>query len=383
MHFPNPLYWFLIAAFVVGGCKRTSSDDILFTRNKYTTWEAPDQFERGTGRQNVHWIDDDTVVYLARAETRAEQPQIKLWRLSTGHVRAIGAAAGELCYFRGYFTYTERFDLKWEVVHEGAIEKTTAVTRGWKEMAGQGLERHQFNCRYYHVNDFAPEHSCKLPLLPGHGYLETKGGRCSEETQARLSIARQKDGQQTPRSRDTETRIDRELLARSVRYVDGMGNVVTLPIEATELQAGSRVAYLEWAGKYAIPQHQPKGDYGIEFGKWPTNEYSIYLLSTDGTVEKVVIPWWPDRFWRPTATLVLRSGVAIRIPGLIATRERKIGIILIHGGIVEQVDDGDVQQWAMSPNGCRIAYDLRNNRVQNVAQITTRLRVIDVCSRSS
>jgi hypothetical protein len=322
-------------------------------------------------------------VYLARAETQAEPSQIKLWTLSTGHVRAIGPAAGELCYFRGYFTYTERFDPQVVVLRQGSLDNTASSTHRWTDLIERDVERHPFTCGHYRPKDFSPEENCKLPLLPGHGYLEMKGGRCSEETQTRLTVARQIDGQQTPRSRDAETRIDRELLARTVRYVDGRGNVVTLPIEATELQAGSRVAYLEWAGKYAIPQHQPKGDYGIEFGKWPTNEYSIYLLSTDGTVEKVVIPWWPDRFWRPTATLVLRSGVAIRIPGLIATRERKIGIILIHGGIVEQVDDGDVQQWAMSPNGCRIAYDLRNNRVQDVTQITTRLRVIDVCSRSS
>jgi hypothetical protein len=375
-----------LASLLVTACGREPNMEVPLTANRYKSWEAPTEFERGYGRQNIHFVDDDTVLYLAREGDGTSA--LKLWSLADGLTRTLGPSVGDICYFEGRLRYIEHLGPEEHVLREGTLEATSVTNvdarTHYKTLASSGYARHRFNCRYYDKNQLAPEANCKLPLLPGHGYLETLGGRCSETVQRKLEQARRLDSQDNPRTNARQAVIETEILAQPVRHVDNTGKITVLPIEATELRnAEDSIVYLAWANKYALPQHMVKGDYTNVSGRWSSDDYVIYLLSPGGAIERVAIPWG-NRFWaRPAHILVSRNGVLARASGAATEGSRPLGgVVFARSNVLELIDDGQGEQWNLSPNGCRVAFDTRY-RTRVVGDVVTRLRVVDICTRES
>ena len=374
----------IVGVSLLVACTGRNSADIAYAGDKYRRWQAPGEFARTFGGPNVRWIDDDNVLYLAKGESHLDH-KICVWTLSTGHVREIGPAAGDICYFDGYLRYVEREHWPNRVVREGTLAETKAtvvpVTRE-RELLNEGYRRHPFTCGHYRVADLAPEENCKVPLLPGHGWLETQGGRCRSEYQSRLHAANQSSLDENAR-REEKLRIEYALLANPIRYFSSDREIV-LPIEANEVDWIGSMSFSPWKGAYLIPQRKAKGDYGALLGRWPRENYDVYVLLISGQVETVSVPWNRKFYARPGLVALSKAGLILAPNGYDA-EERKVvhGLLLFARDSLLSLDVEDTQQISVSPNGCRLAYDAKDLGATKRGQFVVRLRVIDVCAETN
>lgn len=368
--------------------------DLPRTGQHYLRWQAPAQMAVGSGEANIQWVDDDNVLFLGYSDAEASPASrsLRLWTLSTNQVKTLGPSFGDLCYFQGYLRYHEWRDSTGEtlIIREGSVVETNAKhvhgTEYFRDLSRRGMRWHLFNCQPYDPRELAPEENCKIPLLHGDGVLDTRGGACAPEVRRKIEEARRIDRDEDRRP-DAELGVQAELASRpAVFYPHGRSDPITLPIEAGELHIfGSNFSYIEWAQRYVLPQYDGKGRPSRLTGRsvWPTEHYSIYLLAKTGAVERIDLPLRKYFLYRPPRVIPTRAGVVAGSPGAAAVGKRRIlGIVLFGDRGAEWLDDGWTTQMALSPNGCRIAYERRDEIALRQRSSDVLLRVIDLCTRT-
>jgi hypothetical protein len=365
----------------------SKTEGVVDMSRRYTTWQAPGYVGLGIGPRNIHWVDDNTVLFLGRSgqDYDKESNTIRLWNVSAGAVSSLGPGAGEICYFRGYLTYWERADEEL-VIRTGSINETKATVyprRGYvAEMRERGLERHLFNCQEYEIKAVGGDPYCRISLLHGDGVLDVRGEECSPATRARERHIRESVRSIDERGRAI-AQLEREVARSPARYFPHGSNVpIVLPIESGEMHRfGAGFAYSEWAKAYILPPFVAKGHYDGVLGDWPVDIYPIYVLRPGGAVEVIQLPLKSYFRRRPPRVFLTRSGIAVMNPGETSDgRRRYEGLVMFTESGVEQLGHGYTQQMAVSPNGCRIAFEERH-LIGPKRTLTVYLKAIDVCLR--
>ena len=389
-----PIVGVLAAALLLAACGRESPYHVPMSKEAYPRWEAPGMFGASTGPRNIYWIDNERVLYVGRDDddTRFERTTLRVWTPATGKVEEFGPARGELCYFRGFVSYVERVDrtpgLRF-VVKEGelggALETILDSSARHRALESQGFRKHPITCRYYQSNELAPGENCKVPLLPGDGYLEVAGGRCEETNRARIAALNRR-GPSDEAARSELSRITTELARRPVMYHAADGGVTALPIEANEFQSsGPRVEYVEWKQRYQFQQLRGKRQPTHGDGVWPTDQPNlVYLFDPSGDLEQEAIPVRENFSKKPDRVAVARAGlVAILLDKTIDRRQGVWGLVLYSNQKPQILDDGMTQEFALSPDGCRVAYTRQVGDGTARNPVHTHVRAIDLCSRAT
>ena len=379
----------LVAALLLAACDTKESHYVPKSTEPYQRWEAPGVWGASTGARNIYWLDNERVLYVGREEEEPhERATLRIWTPATGKVEILGPARGELCYFRGYVQYVDSIKGVVYSMQEGelggVLESVPDSSARHKDLYAKGFRVHPITCRYYQSKDLAPGENCKKPLLPGHGYLDVKGGRCEEAVQERIATLRLR-GPGDEAARAELNRMDVELPRNPIRYFPESGPPVVLPIEANEFHsAGPIYEYLEWKGQYQFPQGRGKGQPTHITSDWPKDQdYVVYLFSSTGAVERVSIPVREHFIAKPGRVAITKGGLVAMSPGFANDlKQRHWGLVLYPGRRPEVLDDGVTEEMALSANGCRIAYSRRTGDATKASPVVTRVRALDLCSRS-
>jgi hypothetical protein len=374
----------LIVALALVACEVKGPFHIPKTGHLYRSWQAPGEVALSQGAQNLHWLDDDRVLFLGRDGAESSESSVRIWSISTGEVKVVAPSIGNICYFRGYLTYQGPVDERIPVVHHGSINASEPRRVDHMALFHAGYRMHPINCRYYHhKTELAPQENCKVPLLPGDGSLNTRGDRCDEGAQERVrQLAALPVGSKEQRM--AEAQLDLELESSAVRFVPPSSPAgVRLPIEANEIPPfGHGFAYVEWKHAYLLPQVHAKGQLGKTTGKWPRDQpYRIYLLRANGTLETIEVPITEKFVYTPQEATVTRAGPLLKAPR--TTRDMRtelLGLVLYGPGGPEIVSGGWTRQMALSPSGCRVAYDRQLPTPDRKGLYHITLHAIDVCS---
>lgn len=370
-----------LAGWAVLACLLAGCDlYIPFTGAEYQRWSAPGRYGAQGGSQNVYWLDDERVLYLGYDEgAKPMEATLRIWTVATGAVEVLGPASAELCHFKGYVRLYESEEHPFATIREGRLGATTTQRVHFgeyvKSLSANKLRKHPFDCRYFSEREYEPFAHCKVPLLPGDGYL-FYGRQCDEAAQR---VEREMSGMTGPDRLAAAKELLESNQARAVRFVTPHATApVELAIENVEMGSPR---YSEWLDRYVLAQARPKGDRGITNSSLAFRTYRVYLLSRDGSLEWIDIPSRRYFLAGPPEVVVTRAGLVARSPGVRPGPAASIGgVVLYRNGKPEQLDDGWTQEMALSPSGCRLAYEKRVRTKTEPLVIT--LHAIDVCRRT-
>lgn len=160
------------------------------------------------------------------------------------------------------------------------------------------------------------------------------------------------------------------LLLISKQYHEGKA----LPIQEVEEIGMRNAAYSEYAKRYVFVGAKPKDSPPRRFDNWPEDQpQPVYLMQSNGDVETIMVPKLKD--WTSIfQALPTRAGLAYwgahgRTGG---------GLFLFEGTTTSLIDRGQIGTFAVSPDGCKIAFaiivDYGKSRV-----LEYRLKYVDVC----
>jgi hypothetical protein len=153
-------------------------------------------------------------------------------------------------------------------------------------------------------------------------------------------------------------------------YRTGQAEPIELPILAKELGTSAVVSYSEYAGKYVIQPHTWRGgDVLRSVTTWPRGtRFPVYLLSRDGKVETIEIPYGT---WDPIRVFVTRRGLFWISNNAPSANSKQAGGWLLHQGKMTKQFDHLVAAAGVSPDGCKIAYAINdfNRKTREYVQV--------------
>lgn len=160
---------------------------------------------------------------------------------------------------------------------------------------------------------------------------------------------------------------------RLVRWIDAKGKSTVLPVDADRISLSS-FRYLGWENSYFVAETWSRFSRKEKELSYCVPGAKIY--PKDGRVEEVCAPFDMANtanavMFHPTKIGWLRGTVYRNTPHGVKTG----GIYLIRpNGKVEKLVDGQLENWSVSPDGCRTAFALRPSEGRGW------LEVIDLCS---
>ena len=149
-----------------------------------------------------------------------------------------------------------------------------------------------------------------------------------------------------------------------------------LPIQEVEEIGAGFTAFSEYAQKYTLVGAIPKNGVPGRFTNWPTDvPQTIYMLPKNGDVEELAVPKLPDwtriHLAMPSQIGMVYWGSHGRTGG---------GLFLYDGKRTGILDRGQVSTFAVSPDGCKVAYAIINN--YNVGpSLDYKIKYLTVCQR--
>jgi len=335
---------------------------------KHLTKEAPGYFAfANPGGWRVYWIDNERVLFAGHSEdefnrrfggqTNDHNYSLRIWNTSTGAVEHVDEAEGGHCYYGGYLTYDvqQRGGLRDVVIRSGPLGHPEQMQYPQSYFSGQAMAkrdewRHLFNCRTFHRANFGPEAICITPLLEGDGFLDATGGMCAPEVREQIRLLRERGGD--------EFKFEREFSERNVVYYARLGDApIALPIKSREIQLSGLLShYVEWSKQYVLLTKEARDTPWP--GSWPNGvPKSVYLLSRDGAVTRVDIPWKSVTKSAFVAASPTKRGLlavhgaptTFHIPG-------PAGLYLVHDGELTMVRRGFISVLSVAPDGCKVTF---------------------------
>lgn len=126
-------------------------------------------------------------------------------------------------------------------------------------------------------------------------------------------------------------------------------------------------AYSEYKRRYALTPWWPADDLGRTSSSWPKGRpQPVYLMNPeDGAVEVIPVPWRAETGTIHFA-LPAKNGLVYKAGGSYANDWG--GLFLYDNREVWSLDRGRVETFAVSPDGCRVAYAIINDfgKIKNV-----------------
>lgn len=139
-----------------------------------------------------------------------------------------------------------------------------------------------------------------------------------------------------------------------------------LPVTALEEIVPWRAAYSEYSAHYVFLTQRPIDGKPGHTTTWPKSRpQPVYLMSPDGTVEAIQVPWRVEAGTIDFA-LPAKTGLIYKAGGSHAGDWG--GLFLYDNREVWALDNGRVETFAVSPDGCRLAYAIINDfgKIKNV-----------------
>lgn len=129
----------------------------------------------------------------------------------------------------------------------------------------------------------------------------------------------------------------------------------------------SGAAYSEFRHRYALTSRIPDGDLSRSSTNWPKGRpQPVYLLNPeDGAVDEIQVPWRAE--WT-TIHLAMPTRAGLVFMGSGGHSNQWGGLFLYDNREVWALDRGRVETFAVSPDGCRVAYAIINDfgKIKNV-----------------
>lgn len=329
----------VLAGGVLSGCDALQSVGQSGQGQKYETKNSGLMFGGRFGAEPIYWLDNDRALFPAFAnekrigpdgKERWAPPGIYIWDTKNNTITRhadLQEKSWFLCFNKGFVAYSiegEGHDRK--VMKAGMLghEKQLRTDIYW----GKNPELEQCHDPKAEVllehRDAAVEH---LRLQDGYLYLGT-----SVEP---LKLHKPDD---------------------PVKYFrKGQVEPIELPILAKEIQIHGKLSYSEYAGKYLlIPGTWKSRDVRSSINSWPNGmPIPIYLLSPDGKVETIEIPYG---IWQLSAAFITRRGLFWVSNDAPSTNSRQAGGWLLQDGKMTKLFEHLVDGVGVSPDGCKIAY---------------------------
>lgn len=140
----------------------------------------------------------------------------------------------------------------------------------------------------------------------------------------------------------------------------------------------SGAAYSDFQRRYALTSKIPDGDLSRSSTNWPKGRpQPVYLLNPeDGAVDEIQVPWRVETGTIHFA-LPAKAGLVFMASGSYANDWG--GLFLYDNREVWSLDRGRVETFAVSPDGCRVAYAIINDfgKIKNVR--FNNIRLINLC----
>ena len=126
-------------------------------------------------------------------------------------------------------------------------------------------------------------------------------------------------------------------------------------------------AYSEYVRRYALTPWWPADDLRTSSSNWPKGRpQPVYLMNPeDGAVEVIEVPW---RMEWTTIHLAMPTRAGLVFMGSGGHSNQWGGLFLYDNREVWSLDRGRVETFAVSPDGCRVAYAIINDygKIKNV-----------------
>lgn len=149
--------------------------------------------------------------------------------------------------------------------------------------------------------------------------------------------------------------FDKPLLLHNKRYPNGK----PLPITAIEGISRLGVGYSEYVKQYALLTERPTdGEHGRTTIWPPGRAQPVYLMDANGAIETIQVPS-KRAFAKIHFAMPSQAGLIFIGSGGYA--EQWGGLFLYDNREVWELDRGRVYTFAVSPNGCRLAYAIIND----------------------
>lgn len=258
----------------------------------------------------------------------------------------------ELCYADGRISYITAIDYtahKWSM-REGDFGSERTIEKPWPLMTAV---RSNITCKTYGSGDElvppAPRYRHVVVLRDGDGYLDLGPGGGPNYFEERRAVTK-----------------------NLVLYSGGTGRAISLPMTWDEDFYPTEVRYSGYKNAYVVLPHAPRGATVGLHVPWPKGEpLIVYLLWSDGRVEKVSFPYWPAEYLidpHPFNGGWLFGGGKLR---------RTAGLHFFDGKKASTLDMGFVREIVVSKNGCRAAVAIQNRPDRMGTPVN--VKVFDVC----
>lgn len=348
-----------LAASVLLGCDALQGVGLPGQGPKFETKSSGLLFGKKMGVSPIYWLDNDRALFPAYANEKRlgpdgkedwAPPGIFIWDTKNNTVtRHADLQRGPwfLCFNKGFLGYSIDGDMQGEqkVIKAGVL----------------GQERELSQSLFWKLH---PElDQCDDP----------EAEILSDHRGARAIQLRQQDGYiyvgQRTESLNLVNPDDTVKL-----YRPGQEVPVVLAILAKEMRSSAKLSYSEFAGKYIIiPDTWKERDVRSSINTWPrSHPYLIYLLSPDGKLETIEIPYGT---WHPAAAFMTRRGLFWVSNDAPSTNSKQAGGWLLQDGKITKLFEHLVDGAGVSPDGCKIAY-ANNDFNPKTAEF---VQVIELC----
>ena len=150
-----------------------------------------------------------------------------------------------------------------------------------------------------------------------------------------------------------------------------------LPMQEVEEIGAGRAAYSDFKQKYVLVGASPKNGRPGHFTNWPAGmPQPVYSMSRDGEVEVIEMPklkdWTNIHQAMPSRQGLVYWGSHGRTGG---------GLFIYNGTRNDAIDRGQVGTFAVSPDGCKVAYAIINdyNRGPSPPIFDYRIKYVNLC----
>ena len=359
----------------------------------YAVKQAPGYFSEGVGsKPKLYWVDDQRVLFLGLSEedhkrTPRENPTyaIRLWNTATGTVEELGQARGELCLFQGHLSYLVFFDSVQSIWRKGTLTETVEIVRPKQEDAfnlrvARGEREHPFNCERYNVRTLGEEGECRTPLVDDDGLIDASGRRCSEDARSgHLAILYSAKAAQEKYALNRD--LEYQIANRPVLYFRSPDAApVELAIKSRELYPiGESLTYAPWSRAYTMIAKASRAEYWR--GNWPRGApFVVYTVYPGGKLDTFEIPWSDEIRRIPLKAALTKKGLVLVNKDRTTQQERgPSGLYLLSDDALRHVYAGDVTELAVSPNGCKAAFDVRVEMKHSDHPFVKYVRTLDLC----
>jgi hypothetical protein len=166
--------------------------------------------------------------------------------------------------------------------------------------------------------------------------------------------------------------LSQPLLLVNARFPTGR----PLPITVVEAISAQATAYSSFAKRYVLVPRTPSDSKSGRSENWPSGRpQPVYLMTSQGDVEKIQVPSKPD--W---TTIILAMPVVrgLSFLGSGAYANEWGGVFLYDNKNTWALDRGKAEALAVSPDGCKVAYSIFNDYGKSKIDIA-RVKSIDFC----